>query len=91
MLAVRIRIHHCEQCRPALHSQAKIKAAAQPAIPHPLQRLLIAESLLGLSDGRAPNPAQDEFMPELIQLAQLFVFPAPFTSPMTRINSITSP
>ena len=71
--------------------EAKIEAAAQLAVAHPLQRFLIAESLLGLSDGSAPNPAQDEFMPELVQLAQLFVFPAPFTSPMTRINSITIP
>ena len=89
ILTMRIHVQHGQLGCAPLYPDTQIETAAQFAVAHPLQRFLIAESLLGFSDGAATHPAQDELMPELVQLAQLFVFPAPLTSPITRISSMT--
>lgn len=53
-----------------------------PAVPelHPGMKLTQAQGFLGLRDRGAADAGEDEFVPELVELCELGIFPRLFTS-----------
>lgn len=71
---------HGQLSRGALDSHADMKRAAQLSVLRPRPELAQTQVFLGLRDRRTPDPGEDEFVPELVELGEFFVFPRSFTS-----------
>jgi hypothetical protein len=79
VLAMVVRIERGQQGRTPLYAHSKVEGAAQPPILSPAVELGQAQVFLGFGDRFAADAREDEFVPELIEFGELFVFPRLFT------------
>lgn len=70
----------CQECRSALHTHTDMERAAAISVLHPGMKLTQAQGFLGLRDRGAADAGEDEFVPELVELGELGIFPRLFTS-----------
>lgn len=73
-----------------LHTHAPIHAAPLEPIPRPLDKLGIADQLLGFGNSPAADSIQDKLMPQLVLCGQVVGFPPLLTSPMAVSRAIVS-
>lgn len=69
-----------QQGSTSLYTHANMKRAALPLVFHPRMELTQAQVFLRLRDGAAADSGEDEFVPELVEVGELVVFPRLFTS-----------
>lgn len=71
---------HGQEARGALDPHPDVERAAALPVLRPGPELTQAQVFLGLRNRRAPDAGEDEFVPELVELGELFVFPRSLTS-----------
>jgi len=72
--------HRGQQGSPSLDTHPQIQRAASPLVLHPGVELPQAQVFLRLRDGAAADSGEDKFVPELVEVGELVVFPRLFTS-----------
>ena len=85
ILGVSVRIQRGQKCRAPLDPHSDIQRASKIAVLHPLPELDKTQPFFGFRDRGAEGDG--EFVPELVGVGELIVFPMLFTSAMTTINA----
>lgn len=79
-ITVQVGCQRSQHGHRALYPHAKMQRAAASPELHPRPEFAQAQVFFCLRDRRAPDSGEDEFVPDLVSLGELFVFPRSLTS-----------